>query len=270
MSEDTPTPGGNLPARRVSSQELEAIIRRAVEIQMAAGGEEGDGIPEAEVVRIGRELGLEPATVRRAIADVRGRPPAERGVLSATMGAKTVVAARTVRRPAAAVGMLLEEYLVTCEYMVVQRRFPDRTRYVRGTGMGAAMGRAFRKVQERHASLDLPHMDVAVSAVDEDTCYVELSVDMGSMRSGLFAGAVAGGGGAAAAIVTAVLATPIVDPLALTAIPVLGGSLLGMRAIFGSMSRSTHEKLESFLDRLEHGELRIPPPKTDWRKQLGI
>ncbi|HEV2148486.1 MAG TPA: hypothetical protein VGR37_13875 [Longimicrobiaceae bacterium] len=270
MSERTPPPGGNLPARRVSSQELEAIIRRAVEIQSASGGDEAEGIPEAEVMRIGRELGLEPAAVRRAIADVRGRAPEERGVLARVMGPRTVLAARTVRRPAAAVGLLLERYLVECEYMVVQRRLPDRTRYVRATGMGAAMGRTMRKMQERQASLDLPQLDVAVSAIDEDTCFVEVSTDLGSMRGGLFAGAALGGGGAAAAITTAVFVTPIVDPLALTAIPVLGGMLAGMRGIFGAVSRSTHDKLEGLLDRLEHGELRLPSGKPDWRKQLGI
>jgi hypothetical protein len=270
MSEATPPPGGNLPARRVSSQELEAIIRRAVEIQSAAGGDETDGIPEAEVVRIGRELGLEPATVRRAIADVRGRAPEERGVLARAMGPKTVLAARTIRRPAASVGLFLEQYLTTCEYMVVQRRFPDRTRYVAGTGIGAAMGRAYRKVQERQATLDVQPLDVAVSVVDEDTCFVELSTDLGNVRGGLAAGAALGGGGAAAGIVTAVLATPIVDPLALVAVPVLGGMWGGMRLIFGAVSRSTHDRLEGFLDRLEHGELRLPSGKPDWRKQLGI
>lgn len=272
MSEgNPPPPGGNLPARRVSSQELEAIIRRAVEIQATAGGvDETDGIPEAEVLRIGGELGLEPATVRRAIADVRGRAPRERGTLAKVMGPKTVFAARTVRRPAAAVGLLVEQYLVASEYMVVQRRFPDRTRYVAGTGVGAALGRTYRKMQERHATLDLPQLDVAVSVVDEDTSFVEVSTDLGTMRGGLFAGAALGGGGAAAGIVTAVLATPIIDPLALTAIPVLGGMLWGMRGIFGAVSRSAHDKLEAFLDRLEHGELKPPAGKPDWRKQLGI
>jgi hypothetical protein len=271
MSEGTPPPGGNLPVRRVSSQELEAIIRRAVEIQSAAGdAEEPEGIPEAEVLRIGKELGLEPASVRRAIADVRGRAPAEQGMLARTMGPRTVLAARTVRRPAAAVGLLVEQYLVTVEYMVVQRRFPDRTRYVAGTGMGAVMGRAYRKMQERHAALDVTPLDVAVSVIDEDTCFVEVSTDLGNVRGGLAAGAAVGGGGSAAAIVTAVLATPIVDPLALVALPVLGGMYLGMRGIFGAVSRSTQEKLEAFLDRLEHGELRLPPRKGDWRKQLGI
>lgn len=272
MSEGTPPPGGNLPARRVSSQELEAIIRRAVEIQSAAGGpdEPDDGVSEAEVLRIGRELGLEPASVRRAIADVRGRAPAERGVLARVMGPRTVLAARTVRRPAAAVGLLVEQYLVTMEYMVVQRRFPDRTRYVAATGVGAAMGRAYRKMQEQHAVLDVTPLDVAVSVIDEDTCFVEVSTDLGGSRAGLAAtGAVSGGVGATA-ITAAVLSTPVVDVAALLGLPVAAVLVWWGRAAYGMYSRSTQEKLEAFLDRLEHNELRLPQKKPDWRKQLGI
>lgn len=272
MSEGTRPPGGNLPARRVSSQELEAIIRRAVEIQSAAGGvDETDGIPEAEVVRIGQELGLEPAAVRRAIADVRGQAPPERGTMARVMGPRTVRAVRTIRRPAAAVGMLVEDYLLACEYMTVQRRFPDRTRYVRATGVAASLGRAANKIGSRHAALDLEHVEVGVSVVDEDTSLVELSVDMGKWRAGMAAtGAVSGGAGATA-LTAAVLSTPFADPLALLGIPLLAVTMLWGRGAFGAVSRSTQEKLESFLDRLEHGELKVPPRKTqEWRRQLGL
>lgn len=256
-------PGGGLPARRLSSQELEAVIRRAVEIQTAAGTPD-EGITEAEVIRIGQELGLETAAVRRAITDVRGRPPAERGVLAKAMGPGVVRAARTVRRNAAATGLLLEEYLVKCEYMAVQRRFPDRTRYVRATGLGAALGRATRWFGQPHAAMDLAQLDVSVAALDADTCLVELSIDMGAARAGLAAGAAAAGGGAAAGIASFALATTIADPVALLGLPALLGSWMGFRGIYGAVQSSAQDKLESFLDRLEHNELRLPTPRGPW------
>ncbi|MBW3571604.1 MAG: hypothetical protein KY467_10900 [Gemmatimonadetes bacterium] len=255
-----PAPGGGLPARRLSSQELEAVIRRAVEIQSAAGTPD-EGISEGEVVRIGQELGLDPIAVRRAITDVRGRPPEEHGLLARAMGPGGIRAARTVRRPAAAVGLLVEEYLLRCEYMLVQRRFPDRTRYVRGTGLAAAMGRGMRKFGASHAAMDLPQLDVAVAALDADSCLVEVSVDTAGTRAGLAAGAAVVGGGGAATIVAAVLATPIIDPLALLSVPTLLGSWWGMRGIYGAVRHSTQDRLESFLDRLEHNELRVPTPR---------
>ena len=258
-----PAPGGGLPARRLSSQELEAVIRRAVEIQAAAGTPD-EGISEAEVIRIGQELGLDPVTVRRAITDVRGRPPEESGVLAKAIGPGSIRAARTVRRPAAAVGLLLEEYLLKCEYMVVQRRFPDRTRYVRGTGVGAALGRAARKFGASHAAMDLAQLDVSVAALDDESCLVEVSVDTAVTRAGLAAGGAAIGGGGAAAITAAVLATPIVDPLVLLSLPTLLGSWWATRGIYGMVQRSTQDKLESFLDRLEHNELKVPAPRTPW------
>lgn len=264
-----PQPGGGLPARRLSSQELEAVIRRAVEIQSAAGTPD-EGVPEMEVIRIGQELGIDAATVRRAITDVRGQPPAERGLLARAMGPGTLRAARTIRRNAAMTGMLLEEYLQKCEYMVVQRRFADRTRYVRGSGFAAAMGRGMRVFNQSHKAMDLAQLDVSVSAIDDDTCLVEVSVDTTGMRAGIAAGALGIGGGAAVGITAAVLATPIVDPLALLSLPALLGSWMGMRGIYGAVQSSTQDKLESFLDRLEHNELNVPQSRGGGSGPFGL
>lgn len=253
--------GGPVPARRLSSQELEAVIRRAVELQTAATGAPEEGIAEGEVLRIGQELGLEPAAVRRAITEVRGRPAAESGVLARTMGPGSARAARTVRRPAAEVSRLLEEYLCRCEYMLVQRRFPDRTRFVRDTGFAAGMGRFARSFGRNQQPLDLKELDVTVAPIDAGSCIVEMAVDMGGMRAGMAAGGALGGGGVAGGIATAVLATPLVDPLALLGIPVLAVSWFGMRGIYRVTRRGVQEKLESFLDRLEHDEVQLPPPR---------
>lgn len=251
--------GAGLPARRIGSEELEAVIRRAVEIQAAREGAAaaGEGIDEAEAVRIGEELGLAPDAVRRAIVDVRSRVPAERGPMASLMGPGVVRAARVVRRPAAETGMLVERWLTECEFMAVQRRFPDRTRYARAKGVAAGIGRALRQIGERHQSLGLPTVDVAVSAVDEDRCLVELSVDYSGQRAGLAAGGLAGGLGGGGAVAAAAW-TAGVEPLMLLGIPVLGALVAGMSAIHRHHVSSTAERMESFLDRLEHGELRLP------------
>lgn len=259
-----PGGGSGPPARRLGNHELEAVIRRAVELQGARGdAESAEGVTEGEVVRIGEELGLDPVLVRRAISEVRSRPPEERGMLAGVMGPAAARASRTIRRPAAATGMLLEEYLTRAEYMVVQRRFSDRTRYVRGTGVGAAMGRMARSFSSRHPALELKELDVGVFAVDDSTCVVELSVDLGSPR-GWLAGVGAGTGGSAAATVAAfALATPAPDLLALVGLPALALTLWGSRAAYRGHYRTMHERLEAFLDRLEHGEVKVPP-RQEW------
>ena len=260
--------GSGVPARRVSSTELEAVIRRATELQFARGEAE-EGLPEAEVMRIGKELGLEPAHVRRAISEVRGQPREEKGMMVSVMGPETIRAVRTIRRPAAQLGMELEEYLLKCEYMTVQRRFPDRTRYVRDDGMGAALGRMGVKMSLRLTPLDIHKVDVHVSPVDEDSALLELSVPLGPTRTGLAVGGVVTGGGGGAAVGTA-LAIMGPDPTLLLGFPVFGAAMLLARVMYRSVARSTHDKLEGFLDRVEHGELPRPPKKPDWRKGLGL
>jgi hypothetical protein len=274
MSDNPPAnvpPGGSgLPARMLSSTELEAVIKRAVELQTVRETEMTDGLSDAEVVRIGKELGLEQHLVRRAIAEVRSRPPEEHGVLAGVMGPGSVRAARTIRRPAVELGIFLERYLLETEFMVVERRFPDRTRYVRAQGIGAAVGRTFSKVGSRVAPLDLPGVDVGVALAEEDSSIVTLSVDLSTIRTGTAAGGwLSGlvGGGTVAAGVLASTAPPL---LALAGLGVAAAGALIARGAYGVVTRQTQNKLEAFLDRLEHGELRLPQPKQEWHKRLGM
>ena len=58
------------------------------------------------------------------------------------------------------------------------------------------------------------------------------------------------------------LATTVMDPVALLGLPALLGSWWSARGIYGGVQRSTQDKLESFLDRLEHNELKVPGPRT--------
>ncbi|HEX8693091.1 MAG TPA: hypothetical protein VF746_11765 [Longimicrobium sp.] len=266
-----PGPPGSagLPARRLTSVELEAVFQRAAELQ-SAREETAEGLTEDEVVRIGQELGLEPHVVRRAISEVRSRPPAERGFVAGVMGPGVVRASRTIRRPAAELGMFLERYLLECEHMVVERRFPDRTRYAQAPGIGAALSRTFGKMGSRQPTLDLEKLDVGVALAGEDQALVELSVDLGPTRAGVLAGAAAAGTMTAGGAATFALVTGAPDLLALLGVPMFAAWILGMRVGYRYTARQLQDKLEGFLDRLEHNELKLPPQKPDWRKQLGI
>lgn len=271
MSDQHPVPGGsNLPARKLSSTELEAVIKRAVELQTARETEMTDGLSDAEVVRIGTELGIEQHLVRRAIAEVRSRPPEESGVVAAMMGPGTVRAARTIRRPAVELGIFLETYLLEAEYMVVERRFPDRTRYVRAQGIGAALGRTFSKVGSRVAPLDLQTIDVGVALADEDSSVVTLSLDLSTGRAWGALGGVLGGTAGGGGVALAVLATTAPHVLALAGIGVLAAGVLGSRGIYRLVANGVHNKLEAFLDRLEHGELKLPQQKQEWQRKFGL
>jgi len=274
MSDQHPVPpppgGSNLPARKLSSSELEAVIKRAVELQTARETEMTDGLSDGEVVRIGQDLGIEPHLVRRAIAEVRGRPPEEHGLVAGMMGPGIVRAARTIRRPAAELGIFLEKYLLEAEFMVVERRFPDRTRYVRAQGIGAAVGRTFSKVGSRVAPLDLKTVDVGVALADEDSSVVTLSVDLSNARTGAAVSGWLGGLGGGGTVAAVVLATTAPHLLALAGLGVAAAGVLGSRGIYRLVAAQTHNKLEGFLDRLEHGELRLPQQKQEWQKRFGL
>ena len=252
-------PGGDrapVPAtRNFTTQELEAVMRRALELQALSAPGSDDGVSEIDVVRIGQELGLDPGTMRRAMAEVRSVPPEERSALVSIAGASTVRAARVLRRPAASTGLLIERYLRESELMVPQRRFTDRTRYLRDSSLAAGFTRFARGFSRAHQPLNVHQLDVAVSALDADSCLLELSVDMSGARAGLVGGMLGGSGGLAAAWAAVVWATPVVDPLMLLGIPLVAGSWVGLRAIYGGMRKSLQDKLESLLDRVEHNEL---------------
>lgn len=272
-SKDLPTPSsppgsGSAPAK-LSTEQLEAVIRRAVELQGPGAQSDDDGVSEAEIVRIGHELGLAPQHVRQAIREVRGVPRKERGMLASLVGPAIVSASRTIRRPATEAGMFIEKYLLEMEAMVVDRRLPDRTRYVRSTGIAAGIARAMNRVGSKHAGLKTDKLDVGVSYVDADTCLVELQVDLSGMR----AGAALGGGAlglsaASGAAIVGMVAN--VELLALAGIPVLALSWLGTRAGVGATYRRQQNELEAFLDRLEHGELKVRNNAAEWRRKLGF
>jgi hypothetical protein len=236
---------------------MEAVIARAIELQ--ARQEErtlDDGIGVAELVRIAGELGLSPEHVQQAIAEVRGMPPAESGLTVKLLGEARVTVSRFLSIPLRSARDQLDRYLQEREAMVVLRRLPERIIYERGSGVGAAVTRAAGMVGARHPLLKLKQLEVTVNASDERSCFVALSVDLGTQRAGTVAGVAAGGlvGAAAAAGVGVVLA----PPLALLGLPVLGGFTYLLRTSYRATLAKTRTQLESLLDRLEHQGLLEP------------
>jgi hypothetical protein len=251
---EPPLPDAAVPARNVTPQELEAVIRRAVELQSRDQYRAEEGVPEADVVRIGRELGLEPAIVRRAMVEVRSRPTDEGVAITRAIGEGSARASRVLPWTAASTTSLVDRYLRETEFMVAQRRFPDRTHYVRDSSLAAGIARVARRFSRSQQPLDVERLDVAVAPLDEESCLLEVSVDMKAARAGTAAGAVGLGGALGSGLAVTIWATPIADPLMVLGLPVVAGAWYGMRAIYGAVRKSTQEKLEALLDRIEHSE----------------
>ena len=99
----------------------------------------------------------------------------------------------------------------------------------------------------------MQRLDVAATPLDEESCLLELSVDLKAARAGTAAGAAGIGGALGSGLAVTIWATPIADPLMLLGLPVVAGAWYGVRAIFGAVHRSIEDKLEALLDRIEHG-----------------
>jgi hypothetical protein len=252
--------------RRLSPAEVEAVLGRAIELHVReVAGASAAEIPESELLRIGRELGLAPDRLRRALAEVDGGLRAEETWLSRNLGEPRAGASRLVSRGAADVQRELESYLVETECMVVERRYPGRTVYVPAAGVLAAAARAARRLRGRHRLLGAEHLEVAVQALAESSCCVAVTVDLSHKRREVAATATAGAGtGAVAALLAGTFVAP---PAALLGVPILAAALLGSRSAYRNAFGETSGRVESVLDRLEHSELESGPTL---RAMLGV
>jgi hypothetical protein len=260
---DRPPSGSSpVPAYRLTGNQVEAVIRRAVELQAreAEGGASSEGMTAEELVRISTELGLSARHIQQALAEVEvaGDTGAERGVLTRLFGPGRVTATRTVSMSAPDARRVLDEYLRGAESMVVQRRIGDVTLYEEGSGIGAAIARVAAKASARHAPLHLKLVETAVRPVDESSSYVVIAADISSQRTGAIAATTAGGlgGGLAVGLTLHALVMP---PLALAGLPILFGVHAISATWYRGESARVRTRLESLLDRLEHGELQTPP-----------
>jgi hypothetical protein len=259
-----------LPARRLSTEQVEAVVRRAVELQTNEADTAGDaGVSDEELVRIGGELGIGPAHMRRALAEVTARAAPEPG--AGLLGAARVSASRAVPGDAAAVRHHIERYLLESQYLAVLRRLPDRTIYEKSSGFHVEMARVMdaasavvsgRRRRRIGAGFDLRTVrTVAVSVVqmEDRVSWVTLTLDLGNQRTGYWAGMGTSGGvvALAAGISAAAILAP---PAALVALPIMAGSAWGTRALYGTVVKRARLHMEALLDHLERGESLLEDP----------
>gem|GEM_PF-1024683 len=264
-------PSSNLPARRLSTSEVEAVLRRAVELQSREGDRaiiEGEGMAETELLRIGNEIGLSPRHIQQALAETGAEPVEEDGWFGRGFGPAGVRASRLLGLPASRARDMLDRYFRETESMVPHRRYADRVVYHRSSGFAAELQRLTASFNQKYKRIDLPEVEVGVRPADERTAYVSLRSSLSSSRNGHVAGGLAGGSvaGGVSGLVAAVAVAP---PVALVAVPVFLGTLLGSRAGYRHQIREKQNILESVLDRLEHDEL-VASQRPGLRRRLGF
>jgi hypothetical protein len=259
-----PTPGSRLPARRLNTEQVEAVVRRAVELQTLEDDTTGGAaVSDEELVRIGGELGIAPGHMRRALAEVTSGATPEPG--GGLLGAARTSASRAVPGSADVVRSHIERYLLESQYLAVLRRLPDRTIYEKSSGFHVGMARVMdatrgvvsgRKPTRIGAGFDLRTaraLEVSVTQMEEGVSWVTLTLDLGNQRTGYWAGinTTAGLGAVAAGVSAGLMIAP---PAALVALPIMAASIWGTRSLYGGVVKRAHMHLEALLDHLERGE----------------
>jgi hypothetical protein len=267
----TPARGSTLPARRLTTEQMEAVFRRAVELQARDSDSADDaGLTEDELLRIGGELGIGRGHMRRALAEVAVGTPAPGGAGARIFGPARIGAARAVPGRADAVRAHIERYLVDSQYLAVLRRLPDVTVYEKSGGLQVEVARAMDAMRGAlggsgsgpriGAGFDLRTartVEVSVTPIEENVSWTSFTVDLGNQRTGYWVG-INSGVGVAALTGAAIAAIAIAPPAALLALPIMGGSAWGTRAAYDAVLKRARLHLEALLDHLERGESLVP------------
>ena len=279
---DAATPDDVLPRTA-----LERVLARAAELQ-AHGADAPETISAAQLVEIGREVGIDPEHLRLAIAEERARPatlPETPGRIEQVLGDAHTAAQRTVPGSPDQVLAALDRWMQREEQLVVKRRFGQRMSWEPVRNPFAAISRSFSGKPADLARID--EVSAVVTAVDSAHSLVRLDAGLqlhrkaqkdGTVVLAVVNGVLAAGWITPIAVLTAVSSTtPETAPLAVLAVALFsiqaGVSALIWRGIkkgFRDTVARTQLRLEQLLDALEHGDAGSPPTLLEQLRQSLI
>jgi hypothetical protein len=259
-SRRTGPPAPRPPSRGLDRDELDRVIRRATELQFAGSDSEGGRMSEDEVIRIGREVGLAPEHVRRALGELRAEsllptPPRESGVGTRLFGPARVGASRVVPGTAPEVARALEEYLRVGESLRQVRKRGLHSRWEPEQGIVAGLQRSLGWGGRTYELARTKELEVRVEALEDGFSLVALEADLSSVRAevgwGWGLGLGTGGAGLGFGLGMAVGFPLAAVPLA--AVGAGAGIGFGRRDFAGKVDR-VRTAMEGILDRLEARE----------------
>lgn len=260
------------PARspaQVSRTDLDRVIRRAAELQLQEAPDDGGSLSEDEVLRIGREVGLDVAHVRRALGEVRAEAlvpalPPDGGPLRKLVGEGHVRVDRVVPGDAAEVEERLVRWFSEAESLDVVRRRAGVSIWEPAEGIIAHLQRGLKWQGQRYELAQSKQVELSVQGLEKGFSLVTLTLDARNLRSE-HGGGYIGGLAATGAVFAAIGTASFLAPVAVAGVAVLGGIVGGLGGVGAGRHayRSRQERLrlaaEGLLDRLERGALVLPP-----------
>ena len=260
---EKPRPSG----RSLDRAALERVLARASELQ-AGTAEPTESMTEAQLIELGKEVGLSPEHVRQAIAEEQTRVAVQepQGRVSGVFGPNTAWAQRVIAGTQADVLARIDRYMQNQEAMAVRRRYGDRITWEARRDFLGQMKRGFGLGGRPYALTKADEVGATVVPVDDARVLVRLDAAFSDARrrsmtgGGVLAGTgLAGAGGVIALAATLPGASIPVALLVGGVWAAIGG--VGFTAVAKSY-RSNVERaqlaLEQALDRLEHPE----PPRS--------
>lgn len=268
-------PGSPGPHEGLPGQQLERVIRRAVELQFEVGQGREDRLPDEEVVRIGREVGIDVQHVRRALAEYRmgtlaGHTTWEPDRLSPLLGPNVLRSGRSVPGRPAELQELLEEHFRNHESLRAVRRLPGTSLWEPAGGVLSAVQRSLNVHGWGYQLARARSVELLITEVGEERSLVTLAVDVRNVRAENAWGWVFLG-------FLAIFAPPILlgpfTELSRELLLAMGAGVGGGLAFMGTR-RNVHREtgrirqvMEGLLDRLEAGEP-LQDETPSWRDRL--
>jgi hypothetical protein len=233
---------------RVSPDEAAVVFRRAAELDSAGTGL-GEGLTAADLEDVGREVGLSPASVRAALAEVRSGAHT-REVPSPRWG--TISGSCVVRGDTASAVNVIDD-VAQHNLLTTRTRSGDTWVWSRHSGIGAAVSRALVGRQGR-PFLPLQELKAEVTDQSEGTVRIQVQGRLlfpSRLVSGPTQLVVAAGLVGAAAVLGIAVPDPALEDIgevfAVTGsgVAILGATSLGVRSY-----RRTIAAMDAGLDQL--------------------
>jgi hypothetical protein len=243
---------------------MERVLARASELASSAA-DAPDGMSEAQLFEIGKEVGLPPSSIQQALAEERTRVvlAEETGLEARVMGPAAVSSVRSISHPPEAVLAAFDEWMRSDYRMLAKRRFGNRRTWEQRQGLFAELERGLRGNQAAATLMKATEVAATVSAFGDGRTAVRLDADISQLRRGRrYAGIAAAVTGFVLAIVPLVIGSIVAPQAILPLTLMLGwvpftGIAIGWATLRSHRTQAARAQLalEQLLDRLEHGPL---------------
>ena len=262
--------------KSLALSDLEIVIRRAVELAQVQVDTD-DRVSEAELIRIGSEIGLPADKVRQALYDQPQLVPDAKWY-DDYYDTPIVAASRVVPTSAPVTLSRVEEYISAREYMQLVRRKAGELRFIPAEDAISRLARGLARPGTRFHLAHARRVVVSVQQIGEGKTHIRLEGDFSEQRASSVRHALwwGGFGGFFPGITAAVIFAEMGGlPGAALFVSFLGGGIaagciLGVKIgakSFRQKLAAAKSEIDGLLDRAEHTD-KLEPPPAPWRRSL--